>query len=245
MRSFLTTAKRAAAFVAIVWALAASFVAFEIAAVESMHLARAYPGVLGNLTLSRAVTRSTNCIVAPGEAPPERPAGVTEPQAAGGAWSMGLRMGWEAQALQSSTVRPDTLQELRDTIGQFASLLAVPAPRSFVPVNVAEANTELVTFVEQDADGTAHRLALTYSPNVCRLYKLGVLWGSAGITRAYIPGQAPSYAGEIRHYAREIGLPEAVWQPMTRASGRDATMQALNEESQAITAMVTKYLFQE
>ena len=245
MRSVLTTAKRAAAFVAIVWALAASFVAFEIAAVEGVNLARAYPGVFGNLTLSRAVTRSTNCIVAPGEVPPQRPAGVTEPQAGGGAWSMGLRVGWEAQALQSSTVRPDTLQELRETIGKFATLLTVPAPRSFMPVNVAEANTELVTFVEQDADGTARRLALTYSPSVCRLYKLGVLWGSAGITRAYIPGEVPSYAGEIGYYAREIGLPEPVWRPMTQASARDATMRAISEESQAITAMVTKYLFQE
>jgi hypothetical protein len=245
MRSVLTTARRAAAFVAIVWALAASFVAFEIAAVESVSLARAYPGVFGNLTLSRAVARSTNCVVAPGEVPPERPAGVTEPQAGGGAWSMGLRVGWEAQALQSSTVRPDTLRELRETIEKFAMLLAVPAPRSFVPVNIAEANTELVTFVEQDLHGTAHQLALTYSPNACRLYKLGVLWGSSGITRAYIPGEAPSYASEIGHYAGEIGLPETVWQPMTRASARDASIQAISEDSQAITDMVTKYLFQE
>jgi hypothetical protein len=245
MPSVVTTAKRAAAFVVIVWALAASFVAFEIAAVESVNLARAYPGMFGNLTVSRAVTRSTNCVVAAGEEPPQRPAGVTEQQAGGGAWSMGLRVGWEAQALQSSTVRPDTLRELRETIGKFATLLAVPTPRSFMPVNVAEANTELVTFVEQDADGTAHRLAVTYSPNACRLYKLGVLWGTSGITRAYIPGEVPSYAGEIGYYAREIGLPETVWRPLTQPSAPDATMQAISEESQALTATMTKYLFQE
>jgi hypothetical protein len=236
-----TTLKRAAAFVAIVWALAGSFVAFEIASVEGVDRAREYPGVVGDVMVSRAVARSTNCNTDPGETRPAGNTGLTDHQAGGGAWSLGLRVGWEAQARHASTVQPAALKELRETIDKFAALLGTPAPSPFQPVNVAAANTELVSFIERDPDGTAHALALRYSSNVCRLYKLGALWGSTAISRAYVAGEIPAHAADIGYYARQIGLPEALWRRMTERTS-NASVQSLGEESQALTNAMTQHL---
>jgi hypothetical protein len=240
-----TKVKRAAAFVAIVWSLAASFVAFEVASVESVDLARSYPGLVGDLMVSGAVMRSTNCTVASGEAPPAGATGISERQARGGAWSLGLRVGWEAQARQSATVQPATLAELRGGIETFAMLLGIPAPRPFEPVNVAMSNTEFVAAVERDPEGTAHALALRYSPDTCRHYKLGALWGATAIARAYVAGEIPAHAADIAYYARQIGLPDSLWRPMTGRTAAAASSPALSQESQALTDAMTQYLMRE
>ena len=64
-------------------------------------------------------------------------------------------------------------------VERLAERLAVPTPGSFAARQIANAFQEFVSHVEADAGGTAHRLAVSYSPEVCQLYKLGAFWGYA------------------------------------------------------------------
>jgi hypothetical protein len=53
-----------------------------------------------------------------------------------------------------------------------------------------------------------------YAPRTCYLYKLGALWGYAGLVLATLPDERAPYAPELRHYALASELPLPLWQPM-------------------------------
>ena len=59
-RPLATRVRHVIAFVAIVWGVAGTFVAFEILALSGMDVASSFPDLFGDIALSRAVTQSTS-----------------------------------------------------------------------------------------------------------------------------------------------------------------------------------------
>jgi hypothetical protein len=241
--SFGTRLTHAGLFVAIVWAVAGSFVAFELVSLRGMDFALAHPAIFRNLLLSRATQASTACD--PGSAA----AGGTNRRAAAradvraGSWTLGMRVGRDAQARMATTVTPDVLGASAQGIRQLAGALGVAEPRRFLAREVLNANIEFVSFIEADADGTAHGLAVNYSPDACRLYKLGAFWGYAALVRTGVPGERNVYTVEINYYAKELDLPRALWQPFIERTPRNATAQDINAQNMDLTARLTSHLF--
>jgi hypothetical protein len=241
-QSVATRLRHIAAFVAIVWAVAATFVGFELLSEKGMDFALAHPSLFGRILLSRSTQASTACVVQAGETSGETAHGISPADARTASWMLGFRVGQDAQARMSSTVTRPVLQASADGIARLAGALNVPVPAAFAPRQLLQSNTEFVSFVEADAQTTAHQLAVSHSPQACRLYKLGALWGYATIARMSLAGERSIYAVEIQHYATELGLPKALWQPFVDPTPRDGTAPQINAESMALTEAVTTYL---
>jgi hypothetical protein len=118
----------------------------------------------------------------------------------------------------------------------------VPAPAVFRAEQMANANIEFVAVVEQDPGGTAHRLAMTFSPQACELFKLGALWGYSEMVRPALPGERAVFAMEIRHHAQRADLPEPLWSPMLQRVPPDAKFEDVIVQMTALTNGVTTYL---
>ena len=125
-RSLSTRLKHAALFVAIVWALAASFVAFELLSLSATDVMLANPEAIGDLALSQATQQSTACKVGPGEAAGQ--AGpLAAPEAKADAWMLGVHFGSDTQSGVPS--RDRTNAQSVSEVERLAGRLAVPTPR--------------------------------------------------------------------------------------------------------------------
>jgi hypothetical protein len=222
-------------FVAIVWTVAGSLVAIEIAALGGLDWFMSSPELAGNLVLSNATRDSKTCTVPAGER-----AAPAEVRAA--AWLMGLKIGRDGNARQSASVDPDTLAQALKDVETLANMLSVPAPQPFVPRQLAEANTEFIRFVESDSNETARSLALEHSPESCHLFKLGALWGYASLVRPFLPGERAMFAAEIRHHAQNAALESSVWQPMIESTRASASGEEIFRADAALTDRLTQYL---
>ena len=242
--SFRTRLGRALAFLAIVWAIAATFVAFEMAMVASASLFYAFPDSFGTLALSRDTTESTTCVVSDRERSLANPVAVS-PTAATGSWLLGVGLGRDAVVRQLASASHEILVESAGGLERLAGSLGAPAPPLFVPKQSANANREFVSFVEGDSRGTAHALALRYSPRACELFKLGAVWGYSEMVRPSVPGERAVHALEINYYAKRAGLPPPLWKPMLQATSRTATTDELIAQSEALTNGVTSHLMQQ
>jgi hypothetical protein len=118
----------------------------------------------------------------------------------------------------------------------------VPVPGAFSPRQIANANTEFVTHVEADASGTAHRLAVRYSPEACQLYKLGAFWGYTMWIRVSVPGKRTAMAIPINYYGRQAGVPEPLTRAMVTPASADTSRADRAAEAIALTEAVTKHL---
>ena len=239
--SFRTRLRNAVAFVAIVWAVAASFIAFEVVALAGTSLALAYPQVFGRLVLSSDTLQSTACVVGLGEAAGE----TNSREASVGSWALGVSFGRDAIARQFASANPELLAASLSGMEQVAGGLGVRAPAVFVPRQIANAHREFVSFIETDAGKTAHQLAVKYSPRACQLYKLGTVWGYSTMVRPALPGEPAVFAVEINYYARQVGLPEPLWQPMIERTPRDANRDQLMVDTNALTDDVTRHLMRQ
>ncbi len=230
------------AFVSIIWGVAATFVAFEVVSLGGTDLALSYPAVLGDILLSRAVTQSTSCVVPDGDkrALPSHAAGVSEGRM--GAWLLGLNLGRDGVVRQVAEPNSPMLAQLAAGSTGLAERLGVPPPPVFSPRQMANANTEFVAFVEQDAGETAHRLAANLSPQACELFKLGALWGYSEMVRPVLPGERAVFAVEIRYHALRADVPEPLWNPMLQRLPANAKREEVLAEMAALTDGVTTYL---
>lgn len=235
--SLATRLKRAAAFVAIVWGVALSFVAFEVAILRGMDLALTHPDVFGSLLLRRDVSESTSC-----DAGPADPATPGRRGARADAFTLGVGLGREAVFRQWARSNPAAVDPLAAHVQQAAESLGVPAPGSFVPQRLANANTEFVAWLEADRHATAQRLAALHSPQACHAYKLGAVWGYSEVVRMALPGRPAVFRVEIRHYARQIPVPEALWRPMLEPSAAPAGSAELEAEMAAVSAQLVAFL---
>jgi hypothetical protein len=221
-------------FVAIVWAVAGSFVAFEIAILGGMDWVMSSERTR-DIALGNAARDSKTCTVEAGAR--AEPAGEVRVAA----WTMGLMIGRDGVARQSASVSRDTLAEGLKDVEALANTLGVPSPQPFVPRQLADANTEFIRYIESDANETARALAREHSSSVCHLFKLGAYWGYANLVRPFIPGERPIFAAEIRHHARER-LPEELWRPMTEGTRASASREEIFRTDAAVTDGLTKYL---
>lgn len=241
-RPFASRLRKVLAFVSIVWAVATTFVAFEIVSLRGMDLALSYPAVFGSLALSPVVTQSTSCVVAPGntrELPPST-AGVRD--GGTGAWLLGLNLGRDAVFRQYAESNSPFLAELAAGSSEMADRLGVPPPAVFRPRQIANANTEFVAFVEQDAGETAHRFAENLSPQACELFKLGALWGYSEMVRPSLPGERAVFAMEIRYHALRADVPEPFWSPMLQRIPANSKPDEVLAQMTTLTEGVTTYL---
>ena len=241
VRPFASRVRHVIAFIAIVWGVAATFVAFEVVSLSAVDLALSYPALFGDLMLSRTVTESTSC-AAPARS--ERPqTTISEADARVGPWLLGLSLGRDAVFRQYARSDRQVLEQLAKDRDDLAARLSVPSPQPFTPAQIANANTEFVAFVEQGgAAETARQLAATHSPRACELFKLGAVWGYSEMVRPVLPGERAVFGMEIRHYARRTDVPEALWSPMLQITSADATREAIIASTEALTDGVTAYL---
>jgi hypothetical protein len=233
---------RAIAFVGIVWAVAGSFIALELAARRGLEVILARPDLAPSLALSRTTRESRTCAVQAGERAAV-PGQTPSPAAVQfSTWRMGLTVGRDALTRQYASADRGALAQARAEAKAIARGLGVPTPAVFTPHRMAQATTEFIAFVEDDPSGTARQLATGHSPRACHLYKLGALWGYASLVRPSLAGERPIFAAEIRHHALEAGLPPALWTPMVERTPRGATASAIAEASTALTQRVTDAL---
>jgi hypothetical protein len=190
------------AFVVIVWGVATTFVAFEVASLYSTDLMWSYPGVFGDIALSRTMTQSTTCVVSAEETPDLPRPEISVSDGRTGAWLLGLNLGRDAVVRQVAESSP-FLTQLAAASNEMAKRLGVPPPAVFRYERIANANTEFVTFVEKGAGDTAHRLAVNVSPQACEVFKLGAFWGYSEMRRPALPGERAVFSMEIRHHALE------------------------------------------
>jgi len=234
--------RKVVAFVSIVWGVAATFIAFEIVSLSGMDLALSYPAVFGSIALSPTVTQSTTCVVDPGNTPelPRSTAGESDGRA--GAWILGLDLGRDAVFRQYAESNSPFLAELAAGSSEMADRLGVPPPAVFRPGQIANANTEFVAFVEQDASETAHRIAERVSPQACELFKLGALWGYSEMVRPSLPGERAVFAMEIRFHALRADVPEPLWSPMLQRTPANSKPEEVLAQMTTLTRGVTTYL---
>jgi hypothetical protein len=240
---FLTTRLgRAIAFAALVWGVAASFIAFELLLQGGLELILARPALAPSLALSRATREAKTCSVGPAN----RAAGPRSPVSSGEArfraWLLGLKLGRDALARQYPSVDRDLLARARADAEALALGLSVPLWPVFTPRRTIETNTEFLGFVEADPGSTARQLAAVHQPSACHLYKLGALWGYATLVRSSLPGERALFGPELRHHALEAGLPAALWMPMVEGAPRGATASEIDKGSAAITQRVSEAL---
>jgi len=233
--------KKALVFVAIVWGIAASFVAFEVVMLRGADLFLSFPDLVGDLALSSATRDSKACDVQPGEVTDRPLGGLTAADVRVASWYLGVSFGRDAEARQSGAVTPAVLAASIGRVIEIARMLGIPAPGMFVPEQKLLANSEFVSFVETDAQATAHRMAVEHSPEACFVYKLGTFWGYSTLTRMSLPGERPPFGAELHHYAKLIDLPESLWRPMIDRTP-SATSAEINARSQSLTEGVATFL---
>jgi hypothetical protein len=241
-RSLASRLRNLVVFVTIVWGVAATFVAFELVSLSAGDLASSYPAVFGNLALSRTVTQSTSCTLAAGETPVAHSATVSPTDARVGAWFLGVGLGRDAVLRQFARANTQALGELVGALNSLADRLGVPPPAVFRPDLIANANIEFVTFIEQDAGQTSHRLALLVSPQACELFKLGAFWGYSDMRRPTLPGERAVFAMEIRYHAQRAEIPEPLWIPMLQRIPANAKPDEVTAQMTALTNGVATYL---
>ena len=215
---------------------------FEVLSVEGTGVLLLFPDAFGRLLLSNETQTSTACEVRPGEGPSPEASPLPPADGRVASWFLGIRVGQDAQARQSSATAAETLRESAASIGQLADLLKTARPEPFVANHIALANTEFTAFVENDATATAHHLAVNYGSLACHGYKIGAFWGYAMRPRFAFPGQRSIYAVEIRYHAKLGGIPESVWRPMIEATPRDATTDQIRTQTASVTEALTAFL---
>jgi hypothetical protein len=238
-RSLSSRLKRAGLFVAIVWALAASVVAFDLLALWLTGTMLANPASMGDLALPLATQQSTACQVGPGEAAGQ--AGpLAAPEANAEAWMLGVYFGSDTQSGRPS--RDSTEPQSVSEVERLAWRLAVPTPSPFSARRIANAHQEFVSHVEADAGGTAHRLAVKYSPEACQLYKLGAFWGYTMWIRVAFPGRRTAMVIPIQYYGRQLGVPQPLTRAMITPASAERSRADRAAEAIALTEAVTKHL---
>jgi len=238
-RSLSSRLKRAALFIATVWALAASFVAFELLSLSFTDVMVANPESAGDLLLSAAIVQSSACTVAVNEAAGQ--AGpLVERDANANAWMLGVHFGSDTQSAAQGA--PGGTRQGNGEVEELASVLAVPAPPVFSVRQIANAHDEFVAHVETDAGATAHRLAVRYSPEACQLFKLGAYWGYTMWIYVALPGVSTAMSVPINYYARQVGIPEPLTRSMITPMAADGSRADRAAAAIALTETVTKHL---
>jgi hypothetical protein len=242
-RPFASRSRHVIVFIAIVWGIAATFVAFEVVSSSAVDLVLSHPDLFGELTLSRTVTESTSCVPPAGSERPQPSTTISEADTRVGPWLLGISLGRDAVFRQYAGSNRQVLEQLAKGRDDLAARLSVPSPEPFTPRQIANANTEFVAFVEQGgAAETARQLAATHSPRACELFKFGAVWGYSEMVRPLLPGERTVFESEIRHHAMRADVPAPLWSPMLQPTTADAKRDDIIKSTEALTDGLTAYL---
>lgn len=252
--SLATRLKRAAAFTAIVWAVAASFVAFDILALAGFDR-MLETSLMRGLALPAAVRNSTTCTQP--AAAVDRALGHQANDTSASIWLLGVTAGVHARnspwAVAGSTRgdgersaerRPahDRSAQAARAVDELATRLRVPIPVPVRPQGSVDPNTAFTFSVESDPDGTARGIAENYTEAACHLYKAGAYWGYAMEVRMALPGTLSGFGSEIEYHARRANLPEELWSPALAVTPSNARREDLVEEARGLTEGITQHL---
>ena len=111
-RPFASRVRHVIAFIAIVWGIAATFVAFEVVSLSAVDLALSHPDLFGDLMLSRTVTESTSCAAPAGSERPQPSTMISEADARVGPWLLGISLGRDAVFRQYAGSNRQVLEQL-------------------------------------------------------------------------------------------------------------------------------------
>ena len=236
--SITTRLKRIAAFVAIVWGVAATFVGIEIVSTFTFDFVATNP-LLARI-VSANLSASRSCLVESEPASPE--GGRRAMPGRNGAFMLGVLVGRHAAFAPYSAANPGVLAPLVAAVEQAARELGLATPPPFTARQLANANTEFAAWLEADENRTAQQIAARYSPQACHAYKLGAVWGYREVMRLSVPSDTTAFAVPIRYYAEQIPVPEQLWRSMLRASSAPAGSDELEAEGNAVTAAVLMFL---
>jgi len=254
--SVLSRVKPLAAFLAIVWGVAASFIAFDLLILAGATRLMEAGGPFEALAPLSALENSEVCRVEPADS--SSAGRRASPDIRSRAWTLGMQMGLHARAAlivaenaqgASGERASASLAGQRRAVDgaaaeleRLAAALNVPRPAAFTPANPATVNIEFVPFVEGGENNTGRALAVAYGRDACELYKMGTYWGFSVLVRTALPGEPNILAREIGYYARRVEVPESMWRPMVARTPSNASSDALVTEADAATARVTAYL---
>ncbi len=132
-RPFASRVRHVIAFIAIVWGVAATFVAFEVVSLSAVDLALSYPALFGDLMLSRTVTESTSCAAPAGSERPQPSTMISEGDARVGPWLLGVSLGRDAVFRQYASSNRQVLEQLAKGRDDLAARLSVSSPEPFTP----------------------------------------------------------------------------------------------------------------
>jgi hypothetical protein len=242
-RPFASRIRHAIAFVAIVWFVAATFVAFEVFSESAVDLVRAFPGLFGDVMLSPTVTESTSCAPPSGSERAKPPSTIGQTDAGVASWQLGVNLGRDAAFRQFAGSNRQVLDGLAQARHNLAARLSVAPPEPFTPEHIVNANIEFVAFVEQGgATETSQQLAARHSPRACEVFKFGAFWGYSEMVRPLLPGDRTVFEMEIRHHAMRADVPPLLWNPMLEPTPADAARDDIIAATQKLTDDVTTYL---
>src|SRR5688572_20260198 len=111
-RPFVSRARHVIAFIAIVWGVAATFVAFEVLSLSAVDFALSQPALFGDLMLSRTVTESTSCAAPADSARPQPPTMLNKADAHVGPWLLGISLGRDAVFRQYAGSNRQVLEQM-------------------------------------------------------------------------------------------------------------------------------------
>ena len=243
-RPFASRARHLIAFVAIVWGVAATFVAFEFISLSAVDVALSHPGLFGDLMLSRDrhgihVLRSAHW---------QRAAAAVDNDQRGRRSSGALAARYQPR-----------------------SRCALPAVRGFESSNARTAGSKAETTLRRDSPSprpnpSRPSRSPTRTPSSSRLWskaappkQRGSLprrihlepascssSGRSGATRKWFgrsfPEKRTVFGMEIRHHAMRADVPAPLWSPMLELTAADAKREDIIAATETLTDAVTTYL---
>ena len=151
------------------------------------------------------------------------------------AWKMGYGLGFAVALGDAGAVDEAQRKESLNGIEPISQTLGVPAPSAPPFARSVTAIPDYGQWIENDASCTAAFLTHRYNPRFGHLYQLGAVIGFAAVYRTVCPQCGVLFVPQIRHHAKEAGLPEEAWKPFTELPPDDPSA---DERQKKVTVMM-------
>lgn len=214
----LARAGRALLFLAVTWSLAGTLMLLQEGLPELLSLAvrrdwvphRLLVPTAAGIDCSAAVERATTA----GSDPD------VSRQATLLVWLLGVKLGFAAGLIDAYAGSGNELdaEPWMDEPRRLAAALRVEAPALPRMRHTLDVLHEFTEFVAADPQCVAAQLAGKYSLRHAALYRFAQIAGHAAVYRITAPQLGPSLVPELRFYAKDAELPEALWQPLIENS---------------------------
>jgi hypothetical protein len=224
--------RRPALFVAIVWSLALAFLILDTVTyrlIDWGYRSALISDEYGMPTPSHEAVATCAARVQNSTATSSTVA--TPQQARLVAWKMGTGFGFAVALERAGAIDAAKRQEAVNEIGPLGQMLLVPTPIPPPSGPSAGALPEYGQLVEDDEACTSAFLAHRYGPPVSHLYKLGALTGFAVVYRTICPQCGALFIAQVRHHAKEAGLPAESWGPFTQAPPNDESAEVRQQKA--------------